>query len=130
MLPFAVPFIISLAVAMTTSGGDEPTVAAILAMVATALLFAAGAVYVGVATMLAPLEVVDRGCGALEAIKTSWEATKGHRLMLLVINIVLSFIQLAGFLACCVGLFITTPTISVAQMVVYRSLRGITGTEY
>jgi ribosomal protein S27E len=130
MLPFAAPFIIAIAVTMAASDGGDPSPAGIAVMIVTGLFFAGGAIYVGLCTMLAPLEVVDRGSGAVEAIKASWEATRGHRLMLFAINVVLSLLQLAGLLACCVGILITTPTMSVAQMIVYRSLRGITGTEY
>jgi uncharacterized membrane protein len=58
----------------------------------------------------------------IEAIKTSWEITKGYRGRLLWISVVLAFLNLFGFLALIVGLIITIPLSAIIMASAYKKL--------
>ncbi|HHZ97709.1 MAG TPA: hypothetical protein EYN67_19690 [Flavobacteriales bacterium] len=59
-----------------------------------------------------------------EALKSSWEMTRGYVLDLLGIAIISAFIVMAGILALFVGIFIAIPVVSLMGVLVYRKLKA------
>jgi uncharacterized membrane protein len=69
--------------------------------------------------------VVDRGVGGIDALKQSWELTKGHKGSLFVFTLLAGLIMLAGVLACCIGaVLVSMPLFSIATAYVYLKLQG------
>jgi len=68
--------------------------------------------------------IVDKGCGPIEALKSSSMITRGAKWDLFLFNILLILINLAGVLCLLVGLFATIPTAVVALAFVYRKLQA------
>ncbi len=66
--------------------------------------------------------IVDKGLGPIEALKKSWEMTKGVKWNLFLLGLLLGLINIAGMLALLIGLFATIPTTLVANAYVYRKL--------
>lgn len=66
--------------------------------------------------------IVDKKMDAVDAIKTSWEITKGVKLNLFLLGLLLGLINILGFLCLFVGLVITVPLSMVANAYVYRKL--------
>ena len=66
--------------------------------------------------------IVDKKMDALDAIKASWELTKGVKLNLFLLGFLLGLINLLGLLCFLVGLVITVPLSMVANAYVYRKL--------
>jgi len=58
-----------------------------------------------------------------DAIKTSWDMTKGHVIDLVVIAIVSGIIVIGGVLALIIGLFVAIPVISLMSVLVYKNLK-------
>jgi len=70
----------------------------------------------------ADLCVVDRGLGPIEAMQESWRITKGHKWQLFLLFLALLGINLLGFLALFIGIFVTAPMTLVALAHAYRTL--------
>lgn len=68
------------------------------------------------------LLVVDRGLAPIEALKESARITRGHKLDLLLLTASLVVLNVVGFLALVVGLFITVPVSALAVVQAYRTL--------
>jgi uncharacterized membrane protein len=68
--------------------------------------------------------VVDQRLGPIDALKKSWEITKGQKGALFVLQLALSGVAILGEMACGVGLFVALPIILVAHAVVYLRLVG------
>ena len=66
--------------------------------------------------------VVDRGLGPINAIKGSWNITRGVGLSLFVFGILLGLVYVAGLLALVVGLLAAIPIVLMAHIYVYRKL--------
>ncbi|MBI3948740.1 MAG: hypothetical protein HY321_22715 [Armatimonadetes bacterium] len=98
-----------------------------LATFAGLLALVVGAFFMATALSLTFGEIVDRGAGAIEALRTSWQETEGKRFMLFGNLLLLWLVGVAGVLACCVGLFITQPLMMAGYLIVYRELRGLRG---
>lgn len=73
--------------------------------------------------MTQPL-IVDQQMSPVDAMKRSWEAMKPHLGSFFVLGFVLGLLNMAGALACLVGLFVTYPISIVAIALVYRDLFG------
>lgn len=65
--------------------------------------------------------IVDKKMG-FEAINKSWEMTKGVKWNLFVFGILLTLINILGFLSLIVGLFVSLPLSMVATAFVYKKL--------
>lgn len=70
----------------------------------------------------APYFVLDKNMGAIEAVKASWNATKGNLMELLLLGVLCMLVVIAGFLALVVGLIWAVPTVLVASGYVYHKL--------
>jgi hypothetical protein len=69
-----------------------------------------------------PYLVVDKNLAPVEAIKESWEMTKGNTWNLLFFGILLFLINVLGAICLLVGLFLTVPLTMLATTFVYRKL--------
>lgn len=72
--------------------------------------------------MYAPIIIVDTDKGAVEALKRSWEITRGKFGKLVALGIVFLLINIVGFIALIVGIFVTMAVTSVGFAVSYRML--------
>jgi uncharacterized membrane protein len=65
---------------------------------------------------------IIEGKGPIEAIKASWEMTKGNRWKVALLLLAVAGLNLAGFLAFVVGLVVTVPISMLALVHAYRTL--------
>lgn len=77
-------------------------------------------VFIGVRLSFATNYVIDRGYGVADAIKASWNDTKGNFWGILGAVIVIGLFGCVGYLACCVGGFYTVPAATIASCVLAR----------
>ncbi len=83
-----------------------------------------GAMYISFRWMFSYFYMIDQGTGAVESLKTSWHATDGQVVHLLLFALAAVGINLAGALALGLGLFVTVPMTTMAMVVAYRQLSG------
>jgi len=86
--------------------------------------FVVGMVFVALALCLADYYAVDANMGVIDAMKASYEATKGNRGNIFVFGLVVFGISLVGMLACCVGVLVAGAVASVAMAIIYTRLSG------
>ena len=103
-------------------------------LASTLLLFLA--IFLGFAFLIVPgvilalglqfanFYIVDAKLGPIDALGASWQATRGHRGMLLLFLVVCFGIGLAGTFACCVGIFVASPLIYVSQAIIFTRISG------
>jgi uncharacterized membrane protein len=65
---------------------------------------------------------VDRRLGPIEAVRASWQMTRGLRARILVVFLLEGAVGLAGLAACGVGLIVATPVILLMSGVLYLRL--------
>lgn len=63
--------------------------------------------------------IVDRNLSAVEAMKKSWQTLVDHLFPLIGIILLLGLLQMAGVLACCVGVLFTMPLVPATTVVLY-----------
>ena len=68
--------------------------------------------------------IMEEDLDAVEAIKKAWSLTDGHKGEIFLYGVVSFFMNLAGLLACCVGLFVSAPVAELGWMKMYLELRG------
>jgi hypothetical protein len=68
--------------------------------------------------------IIDRKCGAAEAIRGNWRLTQGHFWGLLGVGLLVGLINLAGELACGVGVLFTLPYTQLALVAGYLLIAG------
>lgn len=66
--------------------------------------------------------VIDRKMDAIQALKTSWNMTRGHGWTIFGMGFLAIFIVIAGLLALIVGVFVAVMWISAAFAVLYHSV--------
>jgi uncharacterized membrane protein len=66
--------------------------------------------------------VVDKKMGPIEALKGSWNMTKGNVWNLIGLGLVIMLLNLLGLIALIIGIFVTAPISMVAMAYVYRKL--------
>lgn len=66
--------------------------------------------------------IIDKDLSISEALHESGRLTRGYKWQLLLFHLLLGLINLAGALALGLGLFLTTPTVWLAQAKAYRTL--------
>lgn len=74
--------------------------------------------------MFVPYFVIDKGLSPIEAIKASWNATKGNLSEIILLGVLNFLVVIAGFLALFIGLIWAIPTTMVATAYVYCRLSG------
>ncbi len=68
--------------------------------------------------------VVDRNMGGVDALKESWELTKGHKMNIFLLLLLQFVVLLAGQLACGLGGLVAQPIVLVSNAFVYMRLSG------
>lgn len=68
--------------------------------------------------------IVDRNVGPMEALRLSAEITRGKVLTIILMMILMGAINIAGLLACLVGLIFTVPLTTLMMAVMYIALTG------
>jgi uncharacterized membrane protein len=69
--------------------------------------------------------IVDQGLSGVDALKKSWEMTKGHKVTIFILGVIGFFVFLAGALACGIGaLLISAPMAVVAGAYLYLRIKG------
>jgi uncharacterized membrane protein len=69
--------------------------------------------------------IVDQGLSGLDALKKSWEMTKGHKMTIFVMGILGFFVFVAGLLACGIGaVLVSAPMTVVAFAWLYLKIKG------
>ncbi|WP_437296698.1 YciC family protein [Sorangium sp. So ce426] len=68
--------------------------------------------------------IVDRNLGAIDAMKESWRITTGHKGGIFVYVLLACALALAGALACCLGVFVAAPVITIGLTYIYLRLTG------
>lgn len=93
------------------------------------LLLIIPGIYLSVKLGFSSYVVVDKKVGPFDAIKSSYEMTKGNWWNIAFLGLVSFFICLAGVLALLVGLFVAIPVTTLAYAYVYRKLSGGAGAQ-
>jgi uncharacterized membrane protein len=88
------------------------------------LAFVATAIYLGIRFSQSQFMIIDRRVGPIDGLRLSWEATRHRVSTMLLVYALAVLINLAGFLACIVGLIFTIPFTSLLLAVTYLSLTG------
>ena len=92
-----------------------------------ALLCIIPAYIVGGLLMFSIPLVVERGLSPMEALRTSFEKTKGNWLMFTLFAFVTGLIAGCGVIACYVGALVTYPLYFLITAVAYRDVFGVKG---
>lgn len=93
------------------------------------LLFIIPGIIWGIKYSFVPYIMADKKVGPMEALKQSGAITQGVKWKLLVFNIVMGLVMVAGVLALGVGVLVALPVITIAQGYVYRKLEQQTAAE-
>lgn len=93
----------------------------VIVAVGVVLLIIPGIIF-GIRLQFATYLVIDKNMGISDALKKSWDMTRGKTINLFQFGILLFLVNLVGFLALIVGLLITIPLSMVATAYVYRKL--------
>jgi uncharacterized membrane protein len=102
---------------------------AVLACIITAVIVIIGIIMLIVPGIIfacrlafVPYLVIDRKMEAMEALKTSWELTKGHGWKIFLIGLLGFFIVIAGLIVLFFGIIISIMWISTAMAVLYHDV--------
>jgi uncharacterized membrane protein len=68
--------------------------------------------------------IVDKQLKFWPAMKASWKKVHRHWMHIFGLTILIGLLNVAGFLACCVGLFFTFPVSVAAMMIAYETIFG------
>jgi uncharacterized membrane protein len=104
----------------------------LIALFLTGLLTVIGGIFclvpgiiVALGLALNSMLIVDQGLSGVDALKRSWEMTKGHKLNLFVFGLIGFCVFLAGALACGIGaLLVSAPMGYIAFAHVYLTIKG------
>lgn len=95
----------------------------LMILVGLVLLIVPG-VILGIMLMFVGYVVIEEKLGPVDAIKRSIALTKGSRWKLFQLAVSLLLLNVLGFLALLVGLFVTIPVSFMATVHAYRALKG------
>lgn len=99
-------------------------VSSVATTIGTALCIVPG-VILALGLSLQAFLIVDQDLPGVEALKRSWELTKGHRLNIFLFWIISLFVVFAGELACFFGVFlISYPLLMIAFAWIYLRIKG------
>ncbi len=101
----------------------------ILIMFGSIFLIVPG-IILGAAFSLTFFFIVDQGHGPWQAMKASYELTRGYRWRVLAISFLCSLINILGLLCLGIGMLVTAPILVVAQAKLYDRLVRDDITEY
>jgi uncharacterized membrane protein len=95
-----------------------------VAVVLGLVLFLIPGIHIICRLLIMPGYIVDKNQSFDEAIKSSWNDTKGEAMPLFLWLLFSCLIVIAGILALVVGMFIALPLISLALAYVYIQISG------
>ena len=81
-------------------------------------------VILALGTMFYAQLVIDRNMGAIDAIKTSWSLTTGHKGQICIFGLLALGVILLGYIACCVGVLVAMPIVMSGAAYIYLKLTG------
>jgi hypothetical protein len=113
--------VVSAVVTNTVPYSDE----ALLALSAFMLVNSCAAIYVVLRSTWfnVPL-IIDRGLGPIEAIKGSWQLSRGHFWSLFGVSLVLGIILFAGLMSCLIGILFAAPQVMLTWTAGYLLIAG------
>jgi len=79
-------------------------------------------IYLAIRLRLVPWIIADENMGPIDALKRSWELTRGHAIDLFIFGMLLFGINIAGLLALVAGLLVSVPVTGIAVAHMYRFL--------
>jgi len=97
--------------------------AGLMILVGLVLLIVPG-IIVGLMVAFVGYIVIDEKLGPIDAIKRSVALTKGSRFKLFQLALATLLLNILGFFALLVGLFVTVPVSFIAMVHAYRTLKG------
>ncbi len=86
------------------------------------VLFIVPGIYLAIRLWFFDYFIIDKEMGPLDSLKSSFHATKGNVLKLLLFLILMGVINILGVLLLVIGLFITIPVTILASVFAYRKL--------
>lgn len=89
------------------------------------IAFIVPGVILALGVSLARYYVVDQRLGPIDAMRTSWNATVGHKANIFLFYLVGTLLLLGGLMACCVGVIVAQTVIVVAESILYMRLAGV-----
>ncbi len=101
----------------------------LLVMVGFLLCVLPGLAVLGLFYFTMPL-IVERKLGVIDAMKASFEVTKGHWFMFVLFAVVVSLLAQLGSVACGVGMLATFPLFFTINAVAFRDLFGVPGAQH
>jgi hypothetical protein len=96
----------------------------IFAVVVGTLALIVPGVILGLGFMMSQYYCVDAKKGPIASLSASWVATRGQKGKLFIFVLASSVVWLAGFLACCVGMYAALPIVMIAAATIYLRLSG------
>jgi uncharacterized membrane protein len=93
----------------------------IIVLIGFILLIIPGIIF-SIRLQFATYLIIDKNMSAVDAVKKSWEMTKGNAWNLFFFVIILVLLNILGAILLLVGLFITVPLTMIATTFVYRKL--------
>jgi len=82
-------------------------------------------VIVGLGLALNHMLIVDQGLSGVDALKRSWEMTKGHKMNIFVYGLIGLLVMIAGALACGIGMvLVSLPMLFVGNAYLYLRIKG------
>ena len=86
------------------------------------ILFIIPGIHIACRLMIMPGYIIDRNESFDVALKSSWNATKGHTIKLFLWMLLACFLVIVGLIALIVGVFVAIPLISLAIAYIYIQL--------
>jgi uncharacterized membrane protein len=93
-------------------------------LVVSIFLFIVPFVILALALGFAQFYVIDANMGPIEAMRASWEVTKGHRMQLFALALLSFAVLLAGLALCCVGVLASAPIVYLAWAIAFTRISG------
>lgn len=88
------------------------------------ILFIVPGVILGLGLSLSQFYVVDADMGPIDAMRASWEATKGQRGQVFVLALLSFLIFILGVLACCIGALAAGPLVYLSWAIMFTRISG------
>ncbi len=96
----------------------------VLGVTLAMLLFIVPGVILATGWSMALFYTVDAKLGPIAALGRSWRITKGHKGQLFVYGLAATLLSVAGFCACCFGVFVAIPVLMIAAATIFDRLSG------
>lgn len=98
----------------------------VLSVIGALLCFFPGLIVAGLFSFTLPL-IIDGKLGVIDAMRASFERTKGNWFMFTLFILVVSLLAQIGSVACGIGIIVTFPLYFTIHTVAFRDLFGVSG---